>query len=77
MAAMRGQKFFDSIMMLDLSHTAVTDATLDKLSDAPSLGQLNVTGTKVTPAGVARFKRARQDNPQVHPLAKNTKVIGS
>lgn len=75
-ATMRSQTFFDGILVLDLSNTAVTDATLDKLSDMRVLGQLTVTGTKVTPAGVARFKRARQDNPQVHQLARNTKVTG-
>jgi hypothetical protein len=75
-ATMRDQTFFNGTMVLDLSQTAVTDAVLDKLSVAPALIELHVTGTKVTPAGVSRFKRARQDNPQIHPLAKNTKVIG-
>lgn len=73
-AAMRDQNVFNVTLVLDLSHTAVTDAALDKLSDTPGLAQLTVTGTKVTPAGITRFKQARQNNPQV--FFKTTKVTG-
>jgi hypothetical protein len=47
----------------DLSNTAVTDAGLEKCQNMIFLGQMNLVGTKCTAAGVTRFKRAREQQP--------------
>src|SRR4051794_29697074 len=47
------------LIRLDLSNTAVTDAGLAKLTDLYVLLNLKLVGTKVTPAGVQRFKEQR------------------
>ena len=60
------------LVKLDLSHTAVTDAGLDKLQNLVVLSNLNLTGTKVTAAGVERFKKKRQSDPKI--LVKTTSV---
>jgi hypothetical protein len=57
---------------LDLSNTAVTDAALQHLDGCIFLSELNLTGTKATPAGVERFKKSRQSDPKVR--IKNTTV---
>jgi hypothetical protein len=44
---------------LDLSDTRITDALLDQLSTLDQLKLLVVAGTKVTPAGLERFRKAR------------------
>jgi hypothetical protein len=59
---------------LDLSHTAVTDATLDHLDGCLFLMELNLTGTKVTPASVERFKRSRQSDPRTHVKTTTVKL---
>jgi hypothetical protein len=59
---------------LDLSHTAVTDAGLEKLNDLFILGELDLTGTKCTPAGVQRFQQARSSNTTIPPMFKSVKV---
>ena len=54
---------------LDLSHTAVTDAGMEKLIGGMHfLGNLNLTGTKVTPAAVERFKKTRLDDKTILPM---------
>lgn len=60
---------------VDLSHTAVTDTSLDKLPGCKFLAELNLTGSKVTKAGVERFKQARQADSAVGPMFKNTKIL--
>jgi hypothetical protein len=60
------------LVKLDLSHTAVTDAGLEKLTNLYVLFELNLVGSKVTPAGVEAFKKQRQWNPKV--LVKKTAV---
>jgi hypothetical protein len=50
---------------LDLSNTAVTDAGLDHLDGCIFLMELNLSGTKVTPAAVQRFNLNRQADPRV------------
>jgi hypothetical protein len=60
------------LVKLDLSHTAVTDAGLDKLTNLLVLGNLNLTGTKATPAGVERFRKRRQEDPKI--LVKGTNI---
>jgi hypothetical protein len=47
------------LVNLDVSNTAVTDAGLEKLTNLRFLKSLNLTGTKVTPAAVERFKKSR------------------
>src|SRR5262245_1445429 len=54
------------IVKLDLSHTAVTDAGLEKLSNLYVLSLLKLVGTKVTAAGVERFKQQRLANPKTY-----------
>jgi hypothetical protein len=36
---------------------------------------LTLTGTKVTPAGVERFKKNRQGNAQIMAAFRNTNVV--
>jgi hypothetical protein len=61
-------------LKLDLSHAAVTDAGFEKLDNLKLLSQLNLTGTKVTPAAVERFKKKRKDDPRILPLFKNPTI---
>lgn len=72
LATMRELELHALLNRLDLSNTAVTDVGLEKLDGNLFLAELNLTGTKVTPAGVARFKQARQANPNTR--IKNTNV---
>jgi hypothetical protein len=67
LALMRETGVATTLYRLDLSHTGVTDAGLEKLEGLPFLVHLNVTDTKVTAAGVARYKKARENNPQIMP----------
>jgi hypothetical protein len=60
------------LFKLDLSHTAVTDAGLEHLNGNIFLGDLNLTGTKVTPTAVNKFKKNRLADPKVR--IKNTNV---
>jgi hypothetical protein len=62
------------LLKLDLSHTAVTDAGLEQLKDLGILSTLVLTGSKVTPAGVERFKKARAADERIRPLFKNPKI---
>ncbi len=50
-----------SLTMLDLSETNVTDATLRKLTMLGNLRRLYLSGTKVTPEAVERFRTERPD----------------
>jgi len=52
-------------LKLDLSHTAITDAGFEKLDNLRLLSQLNLTGTKVTPAAVERFRTKRLKDERV------------
>ena len=60
------------LVRLDLSNTAVTDAGLEKLKRVYVLFNLNLVGTKVTPAGVTRFQSQRLESP--HTRVKKTNV---
>lgn len=53
------------VLKMDLSHTGITDAGLQKLTKFFLLNSLNVADTKVTPAGVAQFKKERLTLPNV------------
>jgi hypothetical protein len=57
---------------LNISNTQLTDAVMDALADRIVLGELVATGSKITQAGVAKFKSKRQANPNVR--IKNTVV---
>lgn len=71
-----GELKLDTVLVkLDLSHTAVTDAGLDKLTNSLFLLELNVSGTKVTPAGITSFQQKRAANPAVKAAFKTAKVI--
>lgn len=48
-----------SLVRLDLSDTAITDAGLEKLTNLNVCLDLNLAGTKVTPAAAERFKKER------------------
>jgi len=50
-----------SLSALDLSATAVTDATLDRLKALPSLKELFIGNTEATQQAVESFRRARTD----------------
>ena len=58
----------------DLSNTNVTDAGFQKLQNLALLMELNLTGTKVTPAAVQQFLANRQSDTRVMPMFKNPKV---
>jgi len=60
------------ITKLDLSHTAVTDSGLEKLTGLGVLAQLKLVGTKVTPQGAERFKSERDRH--LNTLLKGTAV---
>jgi hypothetical protein len=62
------------LVKLDLSNTAVTDAGLVQLKHVPVLFNLNLAGTKVTPAGVARFQKQRLENPFIKVKQTNVKL---
>ena len=59
---------------LDLSHTAVTSAGLDHLAGCIFLSELNLSGTKITPAAVSQFKKAREADPKVKIKVTNVKL---
>jgi hypothetical protein len=50
---------------LDLSHTGITDAGLDKMANLGVLSELNVAGTKVTKAGTERLKKRKLDDKRI------------
>ena len=52
------------LFKLDLSYTGVTDAGLDKLDNLLFLGDLNLTGTKVTSAGIQQFLKKHRVIPR-------------
>jgi uncharacterized protein YjbI with pentapeptide repeats len=56
------------LLKLDLSNTGVTDAGLAQLTNLLVLSDLNLAGTKVTPAGVAAFKKSRANDPRIRNL---------
>src|SRR5262249_43820445 len=58
------------LMNLDLSHTGITDAGVEKLH-LPFLTNLTLTGTQVTPGGIDRFKKNRQNGTNI---TKNPKI---
>jgi hypothetical protein len=67
-----GGKF---LMKLDLSQTAVTDAGFEKfMGKMGLLTNLNLTGTKVTPAAVERFKAMRLNQPTLLEQARRPTV---
>jgi hypothetical protein len=62
------------LFKLNLSNTAVTDASIAPLADAVLLAELDVTGTKVTPAAISQLTTKRRSDPKIMPQFKATKV---
>lgn len=62
------------LLNLDLSNTSVTDAGFEKLSNLKLLSTMNLTGTKVTPEAVERFRANRQDDAQIMDLFRNPRI---
>lgn len=76
LAKMNDLELLKYCLKIDLSQTAVTDAGLDSLTKTlGGLGELNLSGTKATPAAAERLKSRRQADPRVPKMFKNTKVI--
>ncbi len=48
----------DDLNWLLLSDTEITDAGLEHLAGMKSLSRLTINGTKVTPKGIDRLKKA-------------------
>ena len=59
---------------LNLSYTAVTDAGLEKLDKLLLLGELNLTGSKVTATGVNRFLQKRLEDPKIPAMFKRPTI---
>jgi hypothetical protein len=75
LAKMNDLRLLAYCLKLDLSQTAVTDAGLDALTNTlGGLSDLNLAGTKVTPAAADRLKKRRQADARVPAPFKNTKV---
>jgi hypothetical protein len=53
--------------VLCLGETAVTDAAVEPLSKLTRLRSLDLTGTRVTPEGAARLKKALPECQISHP----------
>lgn len=51
-------------MNLDLSDTAITDEAFTKIKGMRAVSKIKLKGSKVTPAGVAAFKKAYLANPE-------------
>jgi hypothetical protein len=62
------------LLTLDLSHTAVSDAGLAKLDGLFLLTTLTLTGSKVTPAGVNRFRSERSANSKIDARFKSPNI---
>lgn len=65
----------NTLFRLNLSHTPVTDAALEKLEGVPLLVNVTVTGTRVTAAGAERYKQSRKNNPQLMEQLRNANVV--
>jgi hypothetical protein len=65
---------FTLVTKLDLSHTAVTDAGFEKMDNLRFLSQLNLAGTKITPAAVERFKQKRLTDDRIPKQFRNPTI---
>jgi uncharacterized protein YjbI with pentapeptide repeats len=63
-----------ALVKLDLSKTAVSDAGLEKLDNLMILMDLNVVGSKVTQAGIDRFKKHREADSRIWKIFKSPKI---
>jgi hypothetical protein len=75
MARVNEQGIGNYLVKLDLSNTALTDAGLAKLDNLYVIRQLNLSGSKVTPAAVEQFKTTRANNPKVPAQFKSPPAI--
>jgi hypothetical protein len=64
-----------TLFKIDLSHTQVTDAGLERLEGLPLLANVVVTGTRVTAAGAEKYKKSRLDNPQIMQQLRYANVV--
>jgi hypothetical protein len=65
---------FALCLKLDLSHTGLTDEGFQKLQNLRLLGQMNLTGTKVTREAVQTFKQKRLNDPGIMPLFRKPTI---
>ncbi|MBX3436142.1 MAG: hypothetical protein KF861_01540 [Planctomycetaceae bacterium] len=63
-----------TVMDLDLSNTAITDASIDKLSHFMALRNVNLNGTQVSKAAVDRWLDRRRQIPKLPAIFRNPKV---
>lgn len=61
-------------LKLNFSGTALTDAGFEKLNNLRFLSEMDLTGTKVTPAAVERFRKARKADSRVPAIFKAPKI---
>jgi hypothetical protein len=74
LAALRDSGAVTTLFRLDLSDTAVTDAGLARLEGLPFLVDVKASGSRITAAGVAKYKKSRQGNSQIQPRFQNATV---
>ena len=63
-------KLLQFTMNLNLSDTAITDASFSKLKNMRAVKSIKLKGSKVTKAGVDQFKKAYLANPELVPIFK-------
>jgi hypothetical protein len=66
--------FAGVLVDLNLSNTEVSDAGLNELRVSRFLTNLNLTGTKVTEEGAARWQKARSADDTVSPNFKKVRI---
>ncbi|MGE0379138.1 MAG: hypothetical protein AB7I48_18200 [Planctomycetaceae bacterium] len=62
------------VMDLDLSNTAVTDASIDKLENFMALRNVKLSGTKVSKAAVDRWLNRRRQIKEIPAMFLNPKI---
>lgn len=75
MAKINERSICGFLLVLDVGHTEVGDAGLEQLKDDGLLTKLVLTGSKVTPQGLARWKKAREDDTRILAMFKHPKVV--
>jgi hypothetical protein len=74
MASLNERKIGGMLLKLNLSNTAVSDAGLAQLTDLMLLTNLNLSGTRMTAAGVEDFKAKRANDPRINPIFKSPTI---
>jgi len=57
-----------TLIKLDVSNTEISDAGLLELPKLQLIYEINVKGSKITPAGLEQYKKARPKHPMKLPL---------